>query len=102
VRVNVPADHDLDQLQLQKEEAFMKDIAPGNIGNLLIAATVGAAVGAGAALLLAPCSGKETREWLANRSRLLKDRTANAFEAGKEATRRVAVELTKPDRPTYV
>jgi gas vesicle protein len=79
----------------------MKEITPGNVGSLFVAAAVGAAVGAGAALLLAPCSGKETRGWLADRTRQLKNRTTNAFEVGKEATRRAAAELTKADRPTY-
>ena len=62
----------------------MKEIT--NVGTLLVAAAIGVAAGAGAALLLAPCSGKETREWLANRSRQLK------FEVGKDATRRAAAE----------
>ena len=66
----------------------MKEIT--NVGTLLVAAAVGAAVGAGAALLLAPWSGKETREWLANRSRQLKNGTTTAFEVGKDATRRTA------------
>ena len=38
----------------------------GNGKGVLVAAIVGAAVGAGVALLFAPCSGKETRGWLAS------------------------------------
>ena len=71
----------------------MREITPGTVGTLLAAAAVGAAVGAGAALLLAPCSGKETREWLANRSRQLKAKTTNAFEMDKDAARRTAAEI---------
>lgn len=35
-----------------------------NLSGFLVGAAVGAVVGAGVALLLAPKSGKETREWL--------------------------------------
>lgn len=57
---------------------------------LLVAALVGAAVGAGAALLLAPGSGKETRGWLAHRTRKLKDATVTAYAESKETIRRAA------------
>jgi gas vesicle protein len=59
----------------------------------LVAALVGAAVGAGVALLFAPCSGKETRGWLAERTQDIKGRTTNAFEQGKASMRRAAAEL---------
>lgn len=71
-------------------------MSEGNQGTgngILMAAVVGAAVGAGIALLFAPCSGAETREWLAHRTREMKDRTTNAFEQGKESIRRVAKDL---------
>lgn len=55
---------------------------------ILTAALVGAAVGAGVALLFAPRSGKETRGWLARQPGELKARTASALEHGKEAARR--------------
>ena len=87
----------------------MSEIDRGRGRGIIVAAVVGAAVGAGVALLLAPRSGRETREWLANRGRELKDRTMNAFEQGKEATRRAAVEMARGtddaanlvDRPVY-
>jgi gas vesicle protein len=60
---------------------------------ILVAAALGAAVGAGVALLFAPCSGKETRDWLAHRTRELKDRTTNAFEQGKDSMRRAVKEI---------
>jgi len=61
----------------------------------LVAAVVGAAVGAGVALLFAPCSGKETRGWLVDRAQDLKGKTMNAFEQGKASMRRAANEIGK-------
>ncbi len=74
-----------------------------------MAAVVGAAVGAGVALLFAPCSGRETRGWLSRRSREIKDRTTGAFEHGVDAARRAAKEpvgnsdevAAARDRPVY-
>jgi gas vesicle protein len=57
---------------------------------IAIAVVAGAAVGAGVALLLAPCSGAEARSWLARKSRDAKDRTMNALASGKEAIQRTA------------
>jgi gas vesicle protein len=71
----------------------MKEISEGSGRAILVAAVVGAAVGAGVALLYAPCSGKETRGWLAHRTRVIKGKTSNVVEHGKEAVRRVAKEL---------
>ena len=87
----------------------MNEIDRGRGRGIIVAAVVGAAVGAGVALLLAPRSGRETREWLASRGREFKDRTMNAFEQGKGATRRAAAELARGadepanlvDRPVY-
>ena len=71
----------------------MSDINQGSGNGIVVAALVGAAVGAGVALLFAPCSGRETRGWLAHRTREIKDRTTTAFEHVKEATRRAAKEI---------
>ena len=57
---------------------------------ILVAAVVGAAVGAGVALLFAPGSGKETREWLAHRTRKLKDATVTAYAESKDTIQRAA------------
>lgn len=43
-------------------------------------ALVGAALGAGVALLFAPCSGRETRGWLTRKTRDAKHQTSNALE----------------------
>ena len=59
---------------------------------IAIAVMAGAAVGAGVALLFAPCSGADSRSWLARKSREVKDRTMNAFASGTEAVRRTAAD----------
>ncbi len=87
----------------------MSEINQGSGKGILVAAVVGAAVGAGIALLFAPCSGKETRGWLAHRTREIKDRTTSAVEHGKEAIRRAARDIgrdaertaTAHDRPAH-
>jgi gas vesicle protein len=60
---------------------------------ILMAVAAGAIVGAGVALLFAPCSGVETRDWLARRSRALKEGTTSAIERGKQAIRRTGSEI---------
>jgi len=59
----------------------------GNGNGLLAGLLVGAVVGAGLALLYAPCAGKDTREWLARKSKELKDRTETAYEEAKATLR---------------
>jgi gas vesicle protein len=56
-----------------------------NVTGLVVCAAVGAAVGAGLALLYAPCSGRETREMLARKAELVKDRARNVVELGQQA-----------------
>ncbi len=50
----------------------------------LTAVVIGAMVGAGIALLYAPCSGKETRKLLKRRAGQLKDKATDAIEGAKE------------------
>jgi len=60
----------------------------GNVlAGLVVASVVGAVVGAGVALLFAPQSGRESRDWLARRTGELKDRIAVALEASKDAVK---------------
>ena len=73
----------------------MSDINQGNGTGILVAAVVGAAIGAGVALLFAPYSGRETRGWLAHRSRAIKDRVTNAVEESRDAVLRAAKEIGK-------
>jgi gas vesicle protein len=77
---------------MESEDA-MKEIQHGSGKGLFWAALIGAGVGAGVALLYAPCAGKETRGWLAERGRRMKDTTLSALEQGREATRRAAREI---------
>lgn len=52
-------------------------------GGLLAAFAIGAALGAGMALLYAPRSGKATREMLADKGRELGGRARGALQDGK-------------------
>jgi gas vesicle protein len=49
---------------------------------------LGALVGAGLALLLAPQSGADTRRGLARRARLLRDETRDRYDEAKRRLRR--------------
>jgi gas vesicle protein len=73
----------------------MSTLEKGNItlGGFLVGAAVGAVVGAGVALLFAPKSGKETREWIGAKSREVKARVGDAVVRTKEALRHEAAEL---------
>ena len=53
-------------------------------GGVLFAFAVGAAVGAAVALLFAPASGEETREYLGQKARESRDRARDAVDHGKE------------------
>jgi uncharacterized protein YoxC len=77
----------------QESEEVMSENNQGGGNGIVVAALVGAAVGAGIALLLAPCSGRETRGWLASRSREIKDKASRAFEQGMQATERAVTEI---------
>lgn len=81
----------------------MNEVHQGSGTGILVAAVVGAAVGAGVALLFAPHSGRETRVWLSEKTREVKDRTASALAQGKEAVRRaVGEELNVGNGPAGV
>lgn len=64
----------------------MKQMNPGmGMGTgIMIAAVAGAAVGAGVALLFAPCSGADARRWVSRRSRDLADRATTAVTAAAD------------------
>ena len=53
-------------------------------GSILLAFILGAVSGAAVALLYAPASGRETREYLGERARESKERAAKAAERGRE------------------
>jgi gas vesicle protein len=54
-------------------------------GSILLAFILGAVSGAAVALLYAPASGRETREYLGERAREGRDRAAEATERGRQA-----------------
>ncbi len=53
-------------------------------GSVLLAFIAGAAVGAAVALLFAPASGEETREYLGQRAREGRDRASEVARQGRE------------------
>jgi gas vesicle protein len=53
-------------------------------GSVLLAFVIGAVSGAAVALLYAPASGRETREYLGDRAREGRDRATAAAEKGRE------------------
>jgi gas vesicle protein len=57
-------------------------------GTVMLAFLVGALAGAAVALLFAPASGEETREYLGQRAREGKARAREALEQGREAYQR--------------
>jgi len=54
-------------------------------GSVLLAFILGAVSGAAVALLYAPASGRETREYLGEKAREAQARAAEAAEKGREA-----------------
>jgi gas vesicle protein len=71
----------------------MNEKNPSSMTGMITAALIGAAVGAGVALMFAPGSGKETRGWLAHRSRKIKDATLNAYAESKDTIQRAAMTI---------
>ena len=65
----------------------MSDENSSPVGGMVTAFAVGALVGAGIALLVAPQSGKETRDLLARKTRELKDRAGDALDDAKQMVR---------------
>jgi gas vesicle protein len=57
-------------------------------GGLVLAFVAGAAVGAAVALLFAPGSGEQTREYLSQRAREGRDRAADAARQGRDMLNR--------------
>ena len=71
----------------------MADNNSSQVGNYLVAFSLGALLGATLALLYAPRSGKETRELLAQRTRDLKEKAGGVLETAKETLSRKRAEL---------
>ncbi len=56
-------------------------------GSVLLAFLLGAVSGAAVALLYAPASGRETRQYIGEKAREGRERAAEAVEKGREAFR---------------
>ena len=65
-----------------------------NGASVLLAFLAGAAVGAAVALLFAPATGDETREYLGQRAREGRDRAADAARQGRELLNRQRENVT--------
>jgi len=63
------------------------------VGGYVAMFAIGAAIGAGVALLYAPRSGRETRELLAEKRRLAQDKVQDALEDAKGFVRGKQTEL---------
>ena len=63
-------------------------------GNVVLAFLVGAVAGAAVALLYAPATGEETREFLGETAREGRDRAARAAERGRQAVKEGRENLT--------
>jgi gas vesicle protein len=63
-------------------------------GSVLLAFIAGAAVGAAVALLFAPASGEETRDYLGQRAREGRERAADAARQGREMLNRQRDSIT--------
>jgi gas vesicle protein len=63
-------------------------------GGVLFAFAAGAAVGAAVALLFAPATGEETRDFLGQRAREGRDRAAEAAKQGRDMVNRGRETLT--------
>jgi gas vesicle protein len=68
-----------------------RGISPGSV---LVAFVAGAAVGAAVALLFAPATGEETREYLGQRAREGRERATEAARQGREMLNRQRDQIT--------
>jgi gas vesicle protein len=59
-------------------------VAKDNSGTIMVAFVVGALTGAAVALLFAPASGEETRDFLGQKAREGKQKAREAVEEGRE------------------
>jgi gas vesicle protein len=69
-------------------------MANDNSGSVLIAFVVGAITGAAVALLYAPASGEETREYLGERAREGREKARQAMDEGRDYYQRQRENVT--------
>ena len=70
-----------------------------NGSSIMIAFVVGALTGAAVALLFAPASGEETREFLGKKAREGRDKAVEAMDQGREYYQRQRDNLVDRGRP---
>ncbi len=63
-------------------------MARDNSGSIMVAFVIGALTGAAAAILFAPASGEETRDYLGQKAREGKAKAREAMDEGRELYRR--------------
>src|SRR5207245_7542438 len=68
----------------QSEATMAKDEGAG-AGSVLLAFLLGAVSGAAVALLYAPATGRDTREYLGEKAREGRDRASEAAQKGRQA-----------------
>jgi gas vesicle protein len=66
--------------------------------NFLFGLALGALIGSGAALLMAPQSGRRTRKQLASKAEELTDAAADRFEDARDDARRIADRTSRDAR----
>ncbi len=64
------------------------DDSAGSASSLLAGITIGALIGAGVALLLAPQAGEETRRELSRRARTIRDEATDRWDDASHRARR--------------
>ena len=72
--------------KLKDEDTMARDEGSG-AGSVMLAFIIGAVSGAALALLYAPASGDETREYLGKKAREGRDRAADVAEKGREVVK---------------
>jgi hypothetical protein len=68
----------------QRKRQCMNENTTTQVGGYIGMLALGALIGAAAAMLYAPRSGKDTREYLARRARDLKDKAGDVLDDAKE------------------
>jgi gas vesicle protein len=66
-----------------------KDDRSGNVGTVLLAFVIGAVAGAAVALLYAPATGREMREFLSDKARDAARKASEAARVGRDVIKEV-------------
>jgi gas vesicle protein len=80
--------------RIENQEAAMARDESAGAGTVLLAFLVGAAAGAAAALLYAPATGRETREYLGEKARESREKATTLAEKGRQVIKEGRETLT--------